>query len=245
MLALAACGPSHTTYAQYGSELAADAAIANNHYNHFDCLTCHGDRAANVGNRIFPGAVLEGATGRPSWWGGNVLSLDRAVDDCYEHFMLGPPLDPNGDVAQALDAYLMQLAAGAPSDATLAVPFTVPASIHDFAPGDSSRGAELWTRACQSCHGDLHTGNGRILPSSIVPEDTVAAHSSYGPACLRDIFIEKIRHGSFLGYAGQMPPFSMEVLTDAQVADILAYLGAPAPDGGAAALGACPGVPAM
>jgi thiosulfate dehydrogenase len=56
-----------------------------------------------------------------------------------------------------------------------------------------------------------------------VPDDTLNAHlAQYGPACTREIFIEKVRHGSFLGYAGRMPPFSEEVLSDAQVADILA-----------------------
>jgi thiosulfate dehydrogenase len=40
----------------------------------------------------------------------------------------------------------------------------------------------------------------------------------------RLIFIEKIRHGRFLGYGGEMPPFSSELLSDADVADVLEYL---------------------
>jgi thiosulfate dehydrogenase len=239
-IACAACGPRHESFAQHGADLARSPAIAQNQYNHFDCLTCHAEHASDVGTWIYPGAPLEGASSRPSWWGGNVLDLGAAVDICFEHFMLGPPLDRNGDTAQALDAYLMSLATDAPAASTNAVPFTIPPSIHDIAPGDATRGAVLWTRACQNCHGDLHSGNARIQPASIVPDDTVAAHSNYGPACLRDIFIEKIRHGSFLGYAGQMPPFSEELLSDAQIADLLAYIGAP-PDNP----GGCPGVPSM
>jgi thiosulfate dehydrogenase len=240
---VASCGPQHETFAQHGADLARTPSIANNRYNHFDCLTCHAEHASDVGTRIYPGAVLEGATHRPSWWGGNVLDLGTAVGDCFEHFMGGAPLDPNSDTAQALDAYLVDLSSNAPLAASQPVPFTVPPSIHDIAPGDSTRGATLWTNTCQTCHGPLHDPmNQRIAPASIVPDDTFSAHpaSQYGDACQRAIFIEKIRHGSFLGYAGQMPPFSVEVLSDAQIADLLAYIGAPADN-----VGGCPNVPAM
>jgi thiosulfate dehydrogenase len=226
--AVSSCGHDHRTYADYGAQLARDTTIAQNRYNNFTCLTCHAEHTSDVGTRIYPGAVLEGSAARPSWWGGNVLDLQRAVEDCYMHFMGGPRLDPTGDTAQALDAYLMDLTSHAPASTTQAVAFTVPPSISDIAPGDATRGADLYSRACQNCHGEKHTGTGHINPASILPDDTFTAHlQQYGPACTREIFIEKIRHGSFLGYAGVMPPFSLEVLSDQQVADILAYLEVP------------------
>ncbi len=230
-LALVACSPEHRTYAQYGAQLARSTDVATNRRNAFTCLTCHAERARDAGARIYPGAVLEGAVARPRWWGGEALDLDRAVALCFEHFMGGPTLDPAGETAQALDAYLIDLAVDAPAATTAAVPFTVPATVTDIAPGDSTRGAGLYARACQSCHGETHTGTGRLGTASVLPEDTFAAHlQQYGPACTREIFIEKIRHGSYLGFAGVMPPFSREVLGDGDVADLLAYLGVPAGD---------------
>jgi thiosulfate dehydrogenase len=41
----------------------------------------------------------------------------------------------------------------------------------------------------------------------------------------RLIFTEKIRHGLFLGYGGTMPPFSSQLLSDAEVSDLLEALG--------------------
>ena len=34
-----------------------------------------------------------------------------------------------------------------------------------------------------------------------------------------------VRHGGFLGYGGEMPPFSVEKLSDAELADLIEYLG--------------------
>ncbi len=225
---LASCGPSHHTYAEYGAQLARSTEVADNRYNAFTCLTCHAEHASDVGTRAFPGAVLETAALRTSWWGGTVLDLDVAVNNCFTRFMGGARLDPNGDTAQALNAWLMDLASHAPTMDPTPVPFTVPPGVHDIAPGDATRGEAVYRNACRTCHGDVHTGAGHIGTASIVPDDTNTEHAGYGPACLRVTFIEKIRHGSFLGFAGVMPPFSEEALTDAQVADLLAYIGAPA-----------------
>ena len=41
-----------------------------------------------------------------------------------------------------------------------------------------------------------------------------------GGKMMRTVVVEKIRHGSFLGYAGTMPPFSVEALSDADVRDL-------------------------
>ena len=38
------------------------------------------------------------------------------------------------------------------------------------------------------------------------------------------VFLEKTRHGGFLGYGGDMPPFSEEVLPDSVLADIVQAL---------------------
>jgi thiosulfate dehydrogenase len=225
---LVSCGPEHQSYAEYGARLARDATIADNRYNAFTCLTCHAEHASDAATRIYPGAVLEGAAVRTAWWGGAALDLHTAVEYCFTHFMGGPPLDPNSDTAQALNAWLMDLAAHAPTADTTPVPFTVPATATDLPIGDATRGEAIYARACQPCHAGLNATSGRLGTSSRIPQDTLTTHlATYGAACTRVTFVEKIRHGSFLGLAGVMPPFSMETLSNEQVSDVLAYLGAP------------------
>jgi len=58
-----------------------------------------------------------------------------------------------------------------------------------------------------------------------LPEDTLAEHAGYSLRSQRLVFIEKIRHGLFLGYGGDMPPFSKEQLSDAEISDVLEALG--------------------
>jgi thiosulfate dehydrogenase len=41
------------------------------------------------------------------------------------------------------------------------------------------------------------------------------------------VFVEKTRHGGFLGYGGTMPPFSLNVLSDEDLADLLTFLRLP------------------
>ncbi|RYE86129.1 MAG: cytochrome c, partial [Myxococcales bacterium] len=105
------------------------------------------------------------------------------------------------------------------------VPFTVVASVQDVPTGDVARGEALYGQACQSCHGTLHEGAGRLRTASRLPEDTIAEHAKYGAAELRLTAIEKIRHGLFLDYGGRMPPFSTETLSDQELGDVLQYLG--------------------
>lgn len=41
------------------------------------------------------------------------------------------------------------------------------------------------------------------------------------------MFVQKVRHGGFLGYGGKMPPYSQEKLTDQDLGDLLELLGVP------------------
>jgi thiosulfate dehydrogenase len=41
----------------------------------------------------------------------------------------------------------------------------------------------------------------------------------------RAVVVEKVRHGKFFNLAGVMPFYAAETLSDAELADILAYLG--------------------
>jgi len=96
--------------------------------------------------------------------------------------------------------------------------------------GNGSRGGKLYTDACASCHGPAHTGDGRLVQRApVLPEQTLEEHPSpqYDDLDRRLVFVEKVRHGGFVGYGGEMPPFSVEKLSDQDLGDILAFLGIP------------------
>jgi thiosulfate dehydrogenase len=104
----------------------------------------------------------------------------------------------------------------------------VPVKIENVPVGNASAGAGAYAAACGLCHGDAHTGDGRLVDRApVLPEDSIADHPppEYDDAKRRLVFIEKVRHGGFLGYTGQMPPLSVETLSDEDLGHVLAYLG--------------------
>jgi len=214
------------TAAEHGEALFQDPEIAGTDLNTYSCATCHADDASAT-SPIRPGGPLQGVTERPSYWGGQELDLLRAVNDCLYYFMLKDTLwTADDEEARAMYAYLESLPAE-PADKA-AAPFTVVVTIEDLPPGDAAPGQALYDRACGTCHGPAHTGADRLIPRApILPEDTLSAHpiGTYTATEQRLVFIEKARHGAFLGYTGQMPPLSQEKLADAELADILEYLG--------------------
>ena len=107
------------------------------------------------------------------------------------------------------------------------MPFTVVRAVADLPPGNADVGHAVYDRACKNCHGTAHTGEGQLTPLAVVlPEAPLTTTlAGMAPAQQRLAFIEKTRHGGFLGISGTMPPFSTEVLSDADLASILAYLG--------------------
>lgn len=226
LLLLGSSCAQHVSPEQWGAQLAADPALTQSPYNRFSCLTCHAEQRGGATDPLLPGAPLAGSTQRPTFWGGAVLTVRDAVDVCLERFMHGAPLDPSAPQAQALYAYLRSLT---PQDATLlgAQPFTVARAVSQPTGGDAARGAGLYQRACFSCHGAPHTGAGATYAlDQPLPETTQNEHTApmYTQADLETIFVQKLRQGSFLGFAGVMPPFSTERLSEQDAADLTAYL---------------------
>jgi thiosulfate dehydrogenase len=190
--------------------------------NELTCARCHRARPAREDTRVLPGADLVGVTNRPSYWGGAESDLLRSIGYCQTRFMaVSTPLGAAEPEAGHLYAFLESL--DGPADA---VPFTVVRSVVDLPPGDPTRGAELYTRTCEGCHGALDTGDGalaRTIPT--LPEDVLRQHGDFSALEQRLVFVEKVRHGAFLGYDGEMPPFSLEALGDPDLADVLSALG--------------------
>ncbi len=220
-----------------GAALARDPTVSRSQYNRFACLTCHAERPADVGDRILPGATLQGAARRPSYWNGEVLHLREAVGRCWVHFMRGQDADLDGPDGQALWAWLDALSPPNDPAGTSPRTFTWPRTSRDLGDqGDPTRGAVVWQRACASCHGSFGQGAGRLAPlTSLLPSDTLTEHCQgelpvgvpdYA-GYVRLVVYQKTRHGSFLGYAGSMPPFAEEQLSDADLADLVAMFRCP------------------
>ena len=226
--ALLGCGAtpetSRQTPAEQGEALFTSGKLSPSSTNVFSCMTCHDARPRN-GDRLKPGAPLAGATARALYWGGQENDLLQSIDACRSIFMSAPvPLEATDPDADALYAFLVSLE---PGDASSA-PFSVVREISNVPRGDVARGQGVFERACQSCHGAMHTGEGRRSSRiPVLPEQTLEAHPApdYSVRVQRLVFIEKTRHGAFLGYGGLMPPFSLEVLPDPALSDLLEGLG--------------------
>jgi thiosulfate dehydrogenase len=206
-----------------GRLLFEEPRASSSSLNGYSCATCHRATPEATDDRILPGAVLAGAHERPSFWQGQERDLLRAINHCRNYFMGAPePWKPEDENARALYAYIISL----PPAVKEPVPFSVVGAIVDLPPGDPAVGAEVYRRACRSCHGDAHTAAGRLVPHApLLPEQTLAVHADYTPVNKRLVFVEKARHGVFLGYAGTMPPFSREAISDEQMGALLAFLG--------------------
>ena len=83
------------------------------------------------------------------------------------------------------------------------------------AAGDGNRGRTAYARLCSSCHGDLAAGAIRTMDrTGTIPVATFSG----------DRVRTRVRQGQ-----GQMPAFTDDVLSEAELRDVLAYLGVSAP----------------
>lgn len=222
-LAAAGCAEDLTiSAADHGRDLYNSKALSSSNLNNYTCAGCHTLERVDGGLR-YTGGPLAGSTRRSSLWGGQENDLLRSINACRSYFMVAPePMKADDPNAEALYAFLKSLEPGDPEP----IPFTVVRMIEPIARGDASAGVVGYTRTCGYCHGTMHEGAGRLSERvPILPEDTIEEHINYTPRDLRLVFIEKVRHGLFYGYGGDMPPFSSEVLSDAELADILEALG--------------------
>lgn len=228
---LSACSSAPEESAvEQGRALYESKALSQSRLNDYTCMTCH-DTSTSAPPSKKAGGALAGVTLRKSFWGDQVADLLSSINACRSNFMGDPqPLSANDERARSLYAYLESLEPGDSAP----IPFTVVNTIDPLPRAETpeaiadaeNHGRLLFAQACASCHGSMHDGLGRLssrLP--ILPEQTLAEHAQYSHRIQRLIFTEKIRHGLFLGYGGNMPPFSLELLSDADVSDLLEALG--------------------
>ena len=220
------CGPQ--TALDKGTMLWSDPALSPASSNVFSCATCHSAQKDGDPGRVLAGYTLHDTVARGAWWCGSYNALLDAVNECYVEFLRGRKLAKSDENGRALLVYLESISPDAKADALpLTVVATLNATYYDsLAGGDKTRGAMLYQKACGNCHGALHTGSGRLGRNvSLIPDESIAAHGSDPVTGARAITIEKVRHGKFFTVGGNMPLFSLEALADADLKDILAYMG--------------------
>ena len=227
-LGLAAC-VKEVPAADDGEATFNDPGLSASNLNEVSCATCHATTKEAPEGHLFAGETMWGVTTRTRYWGGQAVTLPDAIDQCLEYFMRGQALDTDSLESRALHEYLRSLGPDEPAEER---PFTVVNRIEGLPPGDATRGATVWAEACQECHGEIHTGEGRLpgrdLEEIIFPEYALTEYpeifADFPPGL---VVVEKVRHGGFFTTAGVMPLFSLERLSDEQLGDVLTYLGLP------------------
>ena len=217
---LGGCGP--VPAADVGRALFSDPRLSTSEFNAVSCSTCHDDGSGAAPDRIFAGHSLAGTVERSAWWGGQAPRLKDAVDHCLVFFMREPALSDDDPRGRALYEHLRSLS---PSTSTSeALPLTIVENVTSLARGDPRRGEQVWNNACQSCHGAPRTGAARLNDLiSLVPQASEEfAQQSGFPVDV--VLIEKVRHGLFFGVGGNMPPFSIEALSDEDLGALIAFL---------------------
>ena len=220
-LILLGCGGTQTVpAATLGERQFSNPSLSTSPFNALSCSTCH-QVAKSPAARNDPGFNLYDVVHRPTWWGGYETTLLDAINYCMTEFMGGRALAPDSDSARELYEYL---AANSPDAPALALPLTVVKNVTGLTnlTADKTHGKDVYDRSCRRCHGDPHTGNGRLSSKvSIIPDATLASF----PTNAREVAVEKVRHGRFFNIGGIMPIYPAESISDQEIADVLAYLG--------------------
>ncbi len=215
---LAGCGS--ITAKDDGKKLFSDPRFSTADSNVFACSTCH--EITPTSNSFRPGGTLYDVVARPGWWANTSLTLLDAVNQCVTNFMRGNELTPTDENGRAMLVYLQSIT---PDATAPAVPITIVQNIVDVPSGDPAMGKMIYDLGCGNCHGPPHTGAGRLSAMvSLIPDDSILNHGTDPKTGARPVVIEKTRHGKFFNIGGNMPPNSLEVLSDAQLGDVLGYL---------------------
>ena len=222
-MVLAAC-TSEISGAERGEELFRSTSVSPTDLNVFTCATCHEtDEGAALTGGGLSGYNLHGVANRAPYWGGDRATLRDAVDACLVFFMKAPELDPDSADTRAIFDYLQSISpADAPSEP---LEFSVIETIVDVERGDAARGETVFEEACERCHGAAFTANGSILRIEYnLPEITESYPQDFPGVDPSLVVIEKIRHGRFFDIGGDMPLFSVEAMSDADIGALLTFL---------------------
>ena len=215
-------GGSSRPAAELGERLYNDAALSTSDFNSFSCADCHSASADEGGTR-HAGFPLANSANRAAWWNRKTPQYLDAVNACLVFFMRGEAIEPGDPYGDALYEYLVSIS---PEASSPEIPFTVVRTVGALPIGDATAGRAVFDASCRNCHGDPGTGRGRLTPAATVLGAALSSeYDTLYPGISHDLLVaEKVRHGQFFGIGGNMPFFAVERLSDAELADLLAYL---------------------
>ena len=212
------CGCTERTALERGRSLFSSPSLSPTRINVQACIHCHDVDPEQARRKA--GGSLAGVSNRPSYWNGELATLSQAVEACSRLFMLHPALHPVDEQPDAYLDLLVYLDSLEGSNAQVQRTFVSDVTGLD---GDGSvdNGEALYRDTCRRCHGDRDSGGGRLSADvPILPFETVVGFDLEFSAVME----EKVRRGGFYGVGGVMPPFSLEVLSDDELRDVLTYV---------------------
>jgi len=201
----------------------AELALAGKGYyyrawgvNNYSCIYCHANFDEDKLDDGYwrPGSSLWNSVARPSYYneaysGKGDIPLARSVNTCVVAFLQTDALKLSDERMQALLAYLRSIS---PDDIAPPVIITRAAKSPEM-DGDPRKGEKLFAASCVLCHRD----------KGIFPELNFEADNTLVLAKIRDMKVPEDAQGELRDNYPPMPFFSMERLSDQQVADILAH----------------------
>jgi len=182
----------------------------------YSCIYCHANFDEDKLDDGYwrPGSSLWNSAARTSYYNGaysgeGSLPLARSVNTCVVAFLQTDALNLADERMQALLAYIRSIS---PDDTASPVKITRATKAPEM-DGDPRRGEKLFAASCVLCHRD----------KGILPKLGFKADSALVLAKIRGMKVPDNARGEFEDGYPPMPFFSMERLSDQQVADILAY----------------------
>lgn len=187
--------------------------------NAFACASCHAlaEPAADGLRRV--AHPLDNVTRRPHYKNGQLQSLLAAVNTCRAEWMAATVWAEDDAAWAALFDWLDAQATVPRSEA---IEFAIASADGITAPGDAGRGAEVYDLTCIACHGAGGVGTGLAPP---------LAGDLLEPQGGLDYIVRRVRTSGLSDSAtypgltgGRMPFWAADRLSDAELADVAAYL---------------------
>ncbi len=186
--------------------------------NTFACSTCHAISEPSSDPFRRAGHPLAGSTDRPTYKNGNVASLLEAVNSCRSEWMNTRLWTSDDTDWIDLYGWLQSL----PPDHTEPVTFQLGLTEPPQLSGNSETGRSIFNATCAACHGIDASGT-NLAPG--LRGDLLAAQGG------ADYIARRVRTSGLESSpvydgltGGRMPFWSVDRLSDQELADIIAYL---------------------
>ncbi|MCH2108208.1 MAG: DM13 domain-containing protein [Polyangiaceae bacterium] len=186
--------------------------------NSFACATCHA--LEDGGDEFFrPGHPLAGAPQRESFKNGQLGSFLAATNSCLQEWMRVPePWTEDSEEFQALQELLLSVSQEEESSAPIRFTIQPPPERNFLLGGDPLSGRERFNQTCALCHGQDGVGSirGLALEGRALDPSLVASRVRLSGE------VNSTVYDNLQG--GVMPFWSLERLSDQELADISAFL---------------------